>query len=63
MRQTMPVNLKAMPKARLHYSASAFDLGQKSLNIDMKIFVHFADMNREHGTQEQTAKARSWVHR
>jgi hypothetical protein len=27
----------------------------------MKVFVHIADVNREHGTKEQPTKARSWV--
>jgi hypothetical protein len=45
VRQTMAVNLKPMTQSRLHHSASAFDLSQKSLDINMKIFVNLADMN------------------
>jgi hypothetical protein len=62
IRQTVAINLKPMPQARLHHSTSAFDLGQESLDINMKVFVHITDMNRENGSEEQPAKARRRIH-
>jgi hypothetical protein len=63
VRKTVAIHLESMSQPWLHNATSALNLGQKSLQVHVQVFINVFHVHSENRTEQDAAESGSRVNR